>query len=196
MKTPELKRTIFQTPIINFLLGNIFYVMMRGFGWSIAGEKPGYEKYLLLAAPHTSNWDFILIVIVAFKLRMNVHWMGKKSLFSFPFKTIMLWLGGIPIDRSKTNDVVKQVADQFSLLEDLVVLIPPEGTRSKVTQWKSGFYHIAEKAGVPLVLGFIDMKTKTVGFGPSFHLTGNIDSDITDIKEFYNGKEGIVASNQ
>jgi len=165
-------------------------------GWQISGERPTLKKYVLLAAPHTSNWDFLLIVMVAFRLKLDVHWMGKKSLFSFPLSSIMLWLGGIPIDRTQSNDVVSQVAEQFRCRDELIVLIPPEGTRSKVSRWKTGFYHIAHTANVPLVLGFVDAGTKTIGFGPAFVTTGNIDQDFLEIAKYYDSKVGIVPRNQ
>ncbi|MFT5579519.1 MAG: 1-acyl-sn-glycerol-3-phosphate acyltransferase, partial [Paraglaciecola psychrophila] len=177
MTVRRLTQTIFRTAPLNAIIGALSRLIMKAVGWKIGGQRPTLKKYVLLAAPHTSNWDFILIVMVAFRLQLDVHWMGKKSLFFFPFARIMLWLGGIPIDRTQTNDVVTQVVEQFQSNDELIVLIPPEGTRSKVSRWKTGFYHIAMNAQVPLVLGFVDAGTKTIGFGPGFIPTGNIEQD-------------------
>jgi len=196
MTMRTLTQTIFKTAPLNAIIGVLSRWIMAAIGWQISGQRPTLKKYVLLAAPHTSNWDFILIIMVAFRLKLDVHWMGKKSLFFFPFSSIMCWLGGIPIDRTQANEVVGQVVEQFHCNEELIVLIPPEGTRSKVSRWKTGFYHIAHSAKVPLVLGFVDAGTKTIGFGPSFVTTGNIDQDLLDIAKYYDSKVGIVPRNQ
>jgi 1-acyl-sn-glycerol-3-phosphate acyltransferase len=164
-------------------------------GWKIVGEKPTCQKYIVVAAPHTSNWDFFIFLLAGFVLRLDVHWMGKDSLFPWPFKRLMVWLGGIPIDRSKNNNVVDQMAEYFCSVERLTVLIPPEGTRAKVEQWKTGFYYIAEKADVPIVLGFIDAATRTAGLGPVFTRTGDVDSDMQAIQGYYKTKRGLKPSN-
>ena len=191
----ELKSTLFLTPVISTLFKWFSIGMMKVIGWRIAGEKPSYPKYILAAAPHTSNWDFGLLVLVCFSLRLDAHWMGKDALFMQPFKRLMIWLGGIPIDRSKANNVVDQMSDYFHSVEKLAVIIPPEGTRSKVERWKTGFYHIAIQSEVPVVLAFIDASTKEVGFGPTFIPTGDLEKDMLEIREFYKTKTGINPQN-
>jgi 1-acyl-sn-glycerol-3-phosphate acyltransferase len=192
----KFSKTIFVTPVVNSVLGFLSLVIMTLVGWRIDGERPTHKKYMLLAAPHTSNWDFALIVMVAFRLKLDVHWMGKSTLFPFPLRAVMIWLGGIPIDRNRASNVVDQMVDQFNVRESLVVLVPPEGTRSKVDRWKSGFYHIAVQAKIPIVLGFVDAKTKQIGFGPDFFPTENMEADIKKMKLFYEQKTGIIPGNQ
>jgi 1-acyl-sn-glycerol-3-phosphate acyltransferase len=194
-KVTELKTTMYTTPVISSLLRYLSLFIIRSIGWRIVGKKPDDAKYIVVAAPHTSNWDFILYVLLAFILRFDSHWMGKDALFFFPFKRLMVWLGGIPIDRSKTNNVVSQMVDYYASVEELVVIIPPEGTRSKAERWKTGFYHIADQAKLPLVLGYIDARTKTIGFGPHFIPTGDLDADMQAIQAFYADKQGINPEN-
>lgn len=123
-------------------------------------------------------------------LDKKAYWMGKHTLFRWPFGPLFKWLGGIPIERSSAHGVVEQTVDAFSQHERLVIGIPPEGTRSKVSRWKTGFYHIAYKAKVPIVLGFVDFPTKTGGFGPLFAPTGDLEADLKEIQHFYGDKRG------
>ncbi len=197
MSTPvtELKTTLFKTPIISPLLGLLARLIMKLTGWRIADEPPLHHKCVLIGAPHTSNWDFALFVLMAFIKKQDVHWMGKASLFPFPFKRLVIWLGGIPIDRNKTNNLVDQMVDYYASVDRLTVLIAPEGTRAKVERWKSGFYHVACKVEIPIVLGYVDAKNKTVGFGPDFIPTGDFDADIKKIQAFYADKQAINPQN-
>lgn len=150
---------------------------------------------MLIGAPHTSNWDFPIMLLVVLKLRLKLFWMGKNSLFVFPFGLLMRWLGGIPIDRSKSNNVVQQIAEEFERNDQFVVLIPPEGTRSKVDRWKTGFYHIALAARVPILLGYLDAPSKEAGLADFFTPTGDLEKDMSDIRAFYAGKTGINPEN-
>lgn len=180
-----MRQTIFDTPVVNTLFRLMSRTGLKLAGWKLAGERPGARKYVVIAAPHTSNWDFVLTLAFAFSFRMKVFWMGKQSLFKGPFGAIMKWLGGIPVDRSQANGLVQQMIDTYHRCSDLAVAIPPEGTRSKVRQLKSGFYHVAHGSGVPIALGFLDFKKKVGGFGPMFFTTGNYESDLEKIKAFY-----------
>ena len=121
--------------------------------------------------------------------------MGKHTLFPFPFSGLMKWLGGIPIDRAKSHNVVYQTVSQFKEQESFVVLIPPEGTRSKVAAWKTGFYHIANNAGVPILLGYVDAAKKEGGFADFFYPTGSLEEDMVKIRAFYAEKKGLNAQN-
>jgi 1-acyl-sn-glycerol-3-phosphate acyltransferase len=163
-------------------LGLIFLKLM---GWRVEGEIPDVKKFVIIAAPHTSNWDFPITLAVAFALKTKIYWMGKAAIFRWPFAAAFRWLGGIPIDRSKSNNVVEQSIQAFHKREKLVMLVPPEGTRKKVSHWKTGFYHIAKGANVPIVLGFLDYRRKVGGIGPTFHPTGHIDKDLQAIQAFY-----------
>ncbi len=154
-------------------------------GWKVEGVAPAAAKFVVIAAPHTSNWDLPLMLGVAYKFRIRLHWMGKDALFRPPFGWLMKRLGGIPIDRSKANNVVSQMVDIFNDADSLAVAIPPEGTRSKVRIWKTGFYNIAHGASVPIVLGFLDYRRKVGGIGGVFETTGDYDADLAAIKAFY-----------
>ena len=130
------------------------------------------------------------MMFIALKLRAKVYWMGKAAIFKKPFGTLFKWLGGIPIDRNQSNNIVSQMVAKFGVSKQLVVIIPPSGTRKQVSHWKSGFYHIAAGAGVPVVLGFLDYTKKTGGIGPTVMPTGNLDDDMAIIRQFYSEIEG------
>ena len=192
----ELKTTVFLTPIRSTFFRYVSLLLLKLSTWKVAGDKPSCPKYILVAAPHTSNWDFVLLLLAFFALRMDARWMGKDTLFPFPIKRFMVWLGGIPIDRGRANNLVGQMVGYYQSVDSLVVLIPPEGTRSKVERWKTGFYHIAHQAGVPIVLGYVDASTKTVGMGPAFIPSANVDQDMLEIQSFYKSKIGVNPENQ
>jgi 1-acyl-sn-glycerol-3-phosphate acyltransferase len=154
-------------------------------GWRVEGKIPDIKKFVIIAAPHTSNWDFPITLAVAFVLRMKIYWMGKAAMFRWPFAATLRWLGGIPIDRSQSHNVVEQSIQAFQKLERLIMVVPPEGTRKKVSYWKTGFYHIASGANVPIVLGFLDYKRKAGGIGPTFYPTGRLEEDLQKIQAFY-----------
>jgi 1-acyl-sn-glycerol-3-phosphate acyltransferase len=176
---------MFDTPILNVLLRRLALFLMWLFGWRIEGKLPDTPKFVLIAAPHTSNWDLPVMLSLAFAFRTGLFWMGKDTLFRRPFGAIMRWLGGIPIDRSKSHNVVEQSAEHFRKAESLVMVVPPEGTRQKARYWKTGFYRIAESAGVPIALGFLDYRRKVGGFGPTVVPTGGIEADMETIQAFY-----------
>lgn len=182
--------TIFDTPVLRTALRWVSIFLLKIFGWRTEGVLPGIPKFVMIAAPHTSNWDFPLMMSVAFKLKGKLYWMGKKALFRKPFNGFFKWLGGIPIDRSRSNNVVRQMVDKFSKMDELILTIPPSGTRKMVKKWKSGFYHIAAGANVPVVLGFLDFKRKTGGIGPMVTITGDMRKDMQDIRAFYADIEG------
>lgn len=182
-----MQRTIFTTPIVNGLFRVLSVVYLRLAGWRVLGELPvGARKSVFIAAPHTSNWDLPYTLMVAFVLRLNVHWMGKASIFRFPFGSVMRWLGGIAVDRSKTNNLVKVSADAITQAKGaLQLIVPPEGTRSKTRYWKTGFYHIAQAAQVPIIMAYMDYANKVSGLGPMFQPTGDLEADMLTIKAFY-----------
>ena len=180
-----MHRTIFNTPLINTLMHWLSRLILRLLGWQIEGKAPAAPKYVLIAAPHTSNWDFPFTLMVCFALRMPVYWMGKASLFPPVLGGIMRWLGGIPVERSRQGNLVQSTVDTFQRSARLTVIIPPEGTRSKVTHWKTGFYYIAQGAGLPIALGFLDFKRKRAGVERLFEVTGDIEADMVKIQAFY-----------
>lgn len=180
-----MQRTIFDTPIINTGMHWLSRLILKLAGWRIEGRAPSEPKFVLIAAPHTSNWDFPFMLLVCFALRAKIFWMGKASLFPPLVGGIMRWLGGIPVDRSRKGNLVQSTIDAFNREASLIVVIPPEGTRSKVTHWKTGFYYIAQGAKVPIALGFLDFKRKLAGIDRLFAPTGNIESDMVEIQAFY-----------
>lgn len=185
-------RTVFNTPIVRGFFRLMFITLTWLRGWEVVGEKPSHKKYILIAAPHSSNWDFPTMMGAAFVLGLDVHWIGKHTLFpKGVVGFVMRWLGGISIDRRKTNNTVDQIVEQYALRDDLLVLIAPEGTRSKVDNWKAGFYHIAVGAGVPIYLAFLDTKKRQTGIGKVFYPSGNYEKDLAEIKAFYSDKVGF-----
>ena len=183
--------TIFRVPILSRLLAAIATFILAMLGWRVVGTLPQQSKYVLIGAPHTSNWDFPLMLLAVLKIGMDVHWLGKSTLFRAPFGPLMRWLGGIPVDRTKSNKLVAQLVDLYRERDELVLLIPPEGTRTKVERWKSGFYYVAAGANVPILLGFLDASRKELGFGPLFQATGDYALDLIEIRKFYGDKRGI-----
>lgn len=191
-----MQRTIFDTPILRPILPRLGRLILRIFGWKIEGEFPDLPKYVLIGAPHTSNWDFPVGIAVCFAREQKVYWMGKHTLFWGPLGPLARWLGGIPVDRRQSNSLVEQMVQVFNQQEKLVVAIPPEGTRKKVEKWKTGFYYIALGAQVPIVFGYIDFARKVAGCGGTFYPTGNADQDIAKIREFYAPIVGKNPQNQ
>ena len=182
-----MHRTIFDTPVINTLLRAFSVTYLKLTGWKIEGSLPsGAEKSVLIAAPHTSNWDLPYTLMVAFALRLTPYWMGKEQIFKPPFRGLMMWLGGIPVHRESANNLVAaSVASIKAATGPLQLIVPPEGTRSKVRYWKTGFYHIAVGAQVPIVMAYMDYHRKISGLGPIFIPTGDIEADMAAIQAFY-----------
>ena len=185
-----MQYTIFRTPVFRHIFLFLSWSWLTLANWEIVGEVPKEKKFVLIAAPHTSNWDFPLLMAMACLFRLEIYWMGKDALFWGPFGPLMRWLGGIPIDRQNSHNVVDATVKAFNRSESLVVVIPPEGTRAKVRHWKSGFYHIAIGANVPIGLSFLDFNEKKGGFLPTFYPTGNVEDDIDAIKLFYRDVKG------
>jgi len=163
----------------------VAHLLLKIFRWRMEGSVPDLAKFVMIAAPHTSNWDLPITLTLAFTFKLKIFWMGKDAMFRWPFGAMFRWLGGIPIDRSQRKNMVEQTIDVFRRNEEMVIVIPPEGTRSKVRYWKTGFYHVANGAGVPIVLGFLDYRRKAGGFGPVLVPTGDIEADMGTIRAFY-----------
>mgnify|MGYP001189146440 FL=1 len=160
-----MHRTIFTTPVVNTLLRGFSVAFLRLTGWKVEGALPPQAaKSVFIAAPHTSNWDLPYTLMVAFALRLNPYWMGKHSLFKGMFGPVMRWLGGIAVNREQSNNLVAASAKAIREADGaLQLIVPPEGTRSKTRYWKTGFYHIAQTAGVPIVMAYMDYASKRSG---------------------------------
>jgi 1-acyl-sn-glycerol-3-phosphate acyltransferase len=186
-----MKTTIFNTPILSGIYHYLAKIMMRLAGWRVEGTLPDLPKFVLIGAPHTSNWDFVLFLGVIFSLRANVHFMGKAELFRFPIGWFFRYCGGVPVDRKKSTGLVEQMVKVSNESEKFILTIAPEGTRHHVQEWKRGFYHIAKSAGIPIVIAVVDGRHKTVRIGQVFHPTEDIEADIKSIQEVFAGVVGI-----
>jgi 1-acyl-sn-glycerol-3-phosphate acyltransferase len=182
-----MHRTIFDTPVVKTALRAFSLVFLRLAGWRLEGALPANTpKCVLIAAPHTSNWDLPYTLMVAFALGINIHWMGKRQIFRWPFGALMRWLGGIAVNREQST---KLVAASAQVLREatgpLCLVVPPEGTRANTRHWKTGFYWIAHQAGVPIVMAYMDYPRKLSGLGPVFRPTGDVETDMAKIKAWY-----------
>ncbi len=164
--------------------------LLRLLGWTLEGEKPAQQRYVLIAAPHTSNWDFPLMLAFAAAFDIRVTWMAKHSLFFPPVGWIMRALGGMPIVRHENQNVVDGMVETFSRSQNLVLVVPTEGTRARAEYWKSGFYHIARQAKVPIVPSFLDFGQRRGGFGPALETSGDVRLDMQYFRDFYEGMKG------
>lgn len=160
-------------------------------GWRIEGSFPADPKYVVIVAPHTSNWDFMLGVAVVFALELRASWLGKHALFKAPFKGFLRWLGGIPVNRSASHGVVGECVRAFEAAPALMLALAPEGTRKGVSQWKSGFYLIAVKAGVPIMPVGFDYRDHVVRLMPLLQPGGNMEQDLPLIQALFSDVHGL-----
>jgi len=165
-------------------------------GWRTQVIPPQTARYVLIGAPHTSNWDFVIMLLFMAAEGIPIRWIGKDSLFRGPMGILMRSLGGIPVNRQERTNMVDQVVAKFEEHDALVIGLSPEGTRKKTDRWRTGFYYIALKAEVPIVMAFIDYREKVCGFGPSIKATGDIEADFKIIREFYSGVVGRYPQKQ
>ncbi|MDG2090168.1 MAG: lysophospholipid acyltransferase family protein [Gammaproteobacteria bacterium] len=190
-----MKSSVFNTPIINSIFRGLSKIGLWLSGWKVISPPEIKPPYVVIGAPHTSNWDFALMLATVSITRMDVKWMGKHSLFRPIIGSILRWFGGIAINRSKSHNVVNQMVKEFQDKPSLILALAPEGTRKKVGHWKSGFYHIAHKAGVPIVLGVIDAEAKEIRFAGIFNPSGDIEKDLPLIQKHYQTGKGINSEN-
>jgi 1-acyl-sn-glycerol-3-phosphate acyltransferase len=169
------------------LFAKLFYKL---FGWTFVGKLPEHDKYVLLCVHHTSNWDYVYFLITCWLCETHIHWLGKHTLFKGPLGAFFRWTGGVSVDRTSSQGLVEQLAEEFEKRDKLHLAIPPSGTRSYRDYWKSGFYHIAQAANVPVVLGVLDYKKKECGFGPEFMLSGDVRADMDRIRDYYTDVTG------
>ncbi len=170
--------------VSGFMHGLAKFLLRLG-GWRVEGRMPTPPRFVIIAAPHTSNWDAVLMLLAAYVFRIKISWFVKSQAFFFPLGIVVRYFGGIPIDRSRRHNVVEQAVAQFEKTENLILAVPPEATRKYAPYWKTGFYHIARGAGVPIVMSYLDFKRKVAGVGPTFIPTGDIEADFRVFEEFY-----------
>lgn len=163
--------------------------------FGIAGELPAVPRFVVCAAPHTSNWDFVVAYAAKLVVGLRVSWLGKHSLFRGPPGALLRAMGGIPVDRRAAHGVVMQVARRFAESPELAIGLAPEGTRRKVERWRTGFYHIARQAGVPIVPIAIDWGSRSIRIGEVFPPTGDEAADLQVLYRFFAGARGRKPEN-
>jgi 1-acyl-sn-glycerol-3-phosphate acyltransferase len=183
IKAPEIGSNIpTRGNAFSHWLGRVSYKLT---GWDIVGQFPDLPKFVLIVAPHTSNWDFIVGVGALFALHLNVSYLAKDSLFVPPLSVVLKWLGGIPVNRKVSKDRVSEMVQAFRSREKLILVFTPEGTRKRVTEWHTGFYHVAVGANVPILPVAFDYGKKRVIIGDPFYPTGNAAGDIVKLRAFF-----------
>lgn len=173
--------------LLRRLLARVFWAFSR---WTLDSEPAPDRPTVLIGAPHTSNWDFVFMLAITWRLDMHIRWLGKESLFRGWKGPIMKRLGGIPVDRAAPTGLVDEVLERIRSGEIFGLVVTPDGTRSGHTHWKSGFYRIAREAQLPVTLGYVDRTTMTTGLGPTIELTGDVPADMDRIRAFYADKSG------
>ena len=166
------------------------FVFLKLLGWSIVGELPAEKKYMLVVAPHTSNFDFFLGVFTRRIIRFDPKYVAKKELFVFPFGYFFKWMGGYPVDRAKNTRFVDSIVDLYNSKEEFIITMTPEGTRSYNPNWKTGFYHIAKAANIPVVRVGFDYATRRVVLDEAMYLTESVDECIQSFKAYFSQFKG------
>jgi len=175
--------------LLSRLVNRIILFLYKWKGWKIEGGLPKHlKKYVIAGAPHTSNWDFVFFAGATHEEQVQPNFMGKHTLFQGMMKNFMLDMGGISVDRTIKANATEQVAAEFARREELALVIACEGTRKSDGKWKSGFYHIARAANVPIVPAFADNENMIIGFGPPMMPTGNYGEDLLKIAEWFRSK--------
>ena len=174
----------------NRLIWGIGRFLFKLIGWKMEGEVPNVSKVVIIAAPHTSNWDFVIGMIVIFALGLRLHWLGKHTLFDGPLAPLMRWLGGLPVNRTTPQGAVKQVAAEFKRHQQFILAIAPEGTRKKVAQWKTGFYYIAAQVQVPILPVTINYQRRAIQICPVMIPSGDIDTDLPLLQSYFSSDMG------
>ena len=179
--------TIFDTPVLASLLRSVSRGALRVLGWRVEGElSPRAGRCVVIGAPHTSYWDFPVMMLAAFALGMHIRWLGKASLFRPPFGGLARWLGGIAVQRERSSNLVAAAVVALRAAPGpLQLVIAPEGTRRRAAQWRTGFHHIGRGAGLPIQLSYLDWGTRRCGLGPLVDLGDDVDADIARIRAFY-----------
>lgn len=171
-------------------------IILKMLGWQLDEQQPSVNRYVLIAYPHTSNWDFILGMLAKSAMDMPLNWVAKHSMFWGPFGPLFIAMGGVPINRDKTFGFIQKNIELFKIRKHFVLGIMPEGSRSKTERLKTGFYHIAHGSNVPVALAYLDYKNKKLGVGKVIDTRGDIEADFEIIRAFYADKIGYNPANQ
>lgn len=159
--------------------------LLQWSGWNVNVALPEYDKCVICVAPHTSNWDFIICELAYLSIGRRAGFLMKKDWFFFPLGYFFRAIGGVPVDRNRRTDLVEQIAEQFAQQKKMTIAITPEATRKANAEWKTGFYRIAQRSNVPIVLAYLDYDKKEVGIERTLDITGDIDADMLEMKQYY-----------
>jgi 1-acyl-sn-glycerol-3-phosphate acyltransferase len=173
--------------------GRLIYLVS---GWQVEGDAPMHRSMLIIAAPHTTNWDAVYLLGAAYSLHLRINWLAKNSLFVPVIGSLIRFFGGVPVERSRSTNLVQRLAEQISSSNGTALVVPPSGTRAHTDYWKSGFYRIAMAANIPIVCGYLDYDKKVAGLGLTFFLTGNMTADMDRIRDFYAGVAAKYPANK
>jgi 1-acyl-sn-glycerol-3-phosphate acyltransferase len=193
---PRRPRTLYDLSVVVATLRTISGALLRLRGWRVEGQRPDAPRFVVVAAPHTSAWDVPLMITAALQVGIRLHWLGASWYFRWPVAGLMRWLGGVPIDRGRTASRVRTTAELMAAYDHIGVAISPEGSRKLVPHWRSGFYHLAVAAEVPIVLTALDHRRRRAVIGPALVPTGDIEADLATIAAFYDGVEGRYPDQQ
>ncbi|MEO8677362.1 MAG: lysophospholipid acyltransferase family protein [Casimicrobiaceae bacterium] len=187
---------IVERPRVPGLLPRAALWMLRGVGWHVRLLEPVPMRCVAIFYPHTSNWDTIFGLLAKMVIGLRIHFVGKDTLFRWPLKPLLVWWGGIPVNRREPQGFAGEIEREFARRDEFLLAMAPEGTRSRTEYWKSGFYRIARAAGVPLALAYIDFPEREIGVGAYVDLTGDVAADMARIRAFYADKRGRHPENQ
>jgi 1-acyl-sn-glycerol-3-phosphate acyltransferase len=191
-----MRYTLFTTPILSPILRVISRIILKIIRWRVVGSIPSDQrKYVLIVAPHTSNWDFVLFVLAVSVLRLKPSVLIKSTLFVGPLGWFLRYCGGIPVNRSQASSLVSYIASIYQENEDFVLIVSPEGTRSPNANWKRGFHHVATAAQVPIVIVYVDSVIKTIGVEGMMEPSDDVDGDLIKLKKFFDTKSGLKPKN-
>jgi 1-acyl-sn-glycerol-3-phosphate acyltransferase len=193
---PRRPRTFYDLSAVVAVLRIVSGAALRLRGWRVEGQRPDAPRFVVVAAPHTSAWDVPLMLAAALQVGIRLHWLGASYYFKRPVAGLLRWLGGVPIERGRTASRVQTTAELMAAYDRIGVAISPEGSRKLVPHWKTGFYHLAVAAEVPLVLTSLDHRHKRATIGPVLMPTGDIEADLVDVRAFYEGVEGRYPDQQ
>jgi len=171
-------------------------LILKLIDWKLDERVPETQRYVMIAYPHTSNWDFILGMLAKWSMGLPINWVAKHSMFWGPFKPMFIAMGGVPLNREKSTGFIQKNIELFAQREHFILGLMPEGTRSRTDHWKTGFYHIAHGANVPIVFAYMDYKNKIIGIGGMMKTSGDIHADLDIIKDFYKDKIGYKPAKQ
>ena len=191
-----MRYTLFSTPVLTPLLRVISKISLKIIRWRVEGSLPtDHKKYVLIVAPHTSNWDFILFIFAVSVLRLQPSVLIKHTLFIGPLGWFLRYCGAIPVNRKQAGSLVTYISDIYAAKEEFVLIITPEGTRSPNAKWKRGFHHVATTAGVPILVVYVDSARRKIGVEGLMQPGEDIDADIQTLKTFFDTKKGLKPQN-